>query len=364
MKILEVIGGSKLTGSASAALNSARAMAGRDHEVTWLCRPGSKLAAAGRAAGLEVAEKLDAGILGARRKIRELAAAADMVHVHRSREHLAALLALGFSRRKRPLARTCHAGTPGRMGLWARWLVGKCEALVTRSSDQAFALRAASAGGTRLAIIPGGVDETVFHPGLDGAGVRGELGLDGRTTVGIVSRLKAGRRLLHFLRAAEILSKDKRYDALAFLVVGRGELAGPLQRWTDKTGLKDRVSIYDPGGDFPAALAALDVGVLLVPGSDGSARTALEMAALGKPLILGRVGALADLAGPEGECARVVSPDSIEKIAAAIGELALDAGLRERLGAAARARFEERHTLEKLGAAYEGFFLPLVERAQ
>ena len=124
------------------------------------------------------------------------------------------------------------------------------------------------------------------------------------------------------------------------------------------------MKIHDPGEEFPQAVAALDIGVLLVPGSDGSARAALEMAALGKPMVLGRVGALADLAGAGGECARTVSPGSAEGLARALGELLRDEELRRRLGARVRERFEERHTLERLGEAYEKFFLSLTGQEQ
>jgi glycosyltransferase involved in cell wall biosynthesis len=365
MKILEVAEGSKHTGSAAAALTSARALAARGHQVTWLCQPGSALAEAGRGRGLDVREELELSLLGLRasaRRIREAAADFDLVHVHRSKSHLAAAMGLGFSGRTKPLVRTCHAGAPGQTGVWARWLAGKSDALVVRSAALAFAMsRVSSPEGARLGVIPGGVDGSVFNSEVDGAGVRGELGLDAKLAVGIVSNLKAGRRLPTFCAAAEKLSRNRAFDVVDFLIIGRGELGKSLQGWIDRSHLTSRLRIFSPGEKFPQALAALDVGVLLVPGSDGSGRAALEMAALGKPLVLGRVGALADLAGPEGDCARTVAPDSADELAAAIGELADDSERRARLGEAARARFEQRHTLERLGENYEKFLFPLVE---
>ncbi len=366
MRILEVAEGAKRTGSAAAALASARALAGRGHEITWLAEKGSALAGLGKEAGFGVEEKLNLSIPALRRAgrvIGELAAKHDLVHVHRSKSHLAALLGLGFSERSKLLVRTCHAGRPGETRVWARWLAGKAEALVVRSAALAFDLRAsAAAGGARLGVIPGGVDGAVFNPEVDGSAVREKLGLTDRLAVGVVSRLKPGRRLLNFCRAAERLSRDKAFAAVSFLVVGRGELGAALSHWVEKAGLFARVKFHDPGGEFPQALAALDVGVVLMPGSDGSARTALELAALGKPMVLGDVGALLDLAGPEGDCARLASPDSVEEIAAAIAELAADGERRARLGAAARARFEERHTLARLGENYEKLLASLLEK--
>ena len=178
MRILEVAEGAKRTGSAAAALASARALAGRGHEITWLAEKGSALAGLGKEAGFGVEEKLDLSIPALRRAgrlIGELAAQHDLVHVHRSKSHLAALLGLGFSERGRPLVRTCHAGRPGEPGIWARWLAARSEALVVRSAALAFDLSAVAAGGARLGVIPGGVDAAVFNPGVDGSAVREKL---------------------------------------------------------------------------------------------------------------------------------------------------------------------------------------------
>lgn len=374
MRVLELIGGGKLTGATAAALAAARALAARGHQVAWLCPADSPAAEAARAAGLELPGGVEDSSSGRRsrlaRRVRELAAGAGVVHVHRSREHLAALAALGFRRRRRPLARTCHAGRPGGMGVLARWLAGRAEALAVRSRALAFEL-GAGGRGRRVTVIPGGVDAAVFHPGVDGAAARAALGLEGRVVAGTVSRLKPGRRLLALLQAAERLAGRRELERLAFLIIGRGELRAPLERWVRGKKLAERVKFHDPGEGFAAAVAALDLGVLLVPGSDGSARAALEMAALGKPLVAGRLGALVDLVGGEGEgdagadgaCGRLVRPDSPGEIAAAIAELAADGELRRRLGAAARARVERDYTLERLGERYEAFLAPLAAPA-
>jgi glycosyltransferase involved in cell wall biosynthesis len=365
MNILEVVEGTRATGSAAAALASARALRARGHRVTWLCRKGSGLAADGREAGLEVREELQLSIpalFPAARKIADLAAEADLVHVHRSKGHLAALMGLGFSKRSTPLARTCHAGRPGETGAWARWLVGKAEVLVVRSAEQAFDLGAtASSQGARLAVIPGGVDAEVFHPGVDGSVIRTDLELSDQVVVGTASHLKPGRRLFEFCTAAGKLCADEALQNVSFLILGRGKLGKSLVAWITRAGLTERIKVFDPRKRFVQALAALDVGVMLMPGSDGSARTALELAALGKPLVLGDIGALSDLAGIEGECARRVAPASADEIAAAISELVRDDALRTRLGAAARARFEGRHSLERLGENYEKLFRSLLQ---
>ncbi len=365
MKILEVAEGSRATGSSAAALAAATALSRRGHHVTWLCRKNSRLARDAKEAGLSALEELRLSmpaLCTAGRKISELAAEADLVHVHRSKGHLAALLGMGFSKRSKPLARTCHAGQPGEAGVWARWLAAKAEALVVRSAALAFDLQELSSPeGARLAVIPGGVDASRFQPGQEGLRLRTDLELTGQLVIGTVSHLKSGRQLLNFCMAAEKLCRDKALEKTSFLVVGRGQLGKSLTDWIRKAGLAERVKVFDPKERFAETLAALDVGVLLVPGSDGSARAALEMAAMAKPMVVGDVGALADLAGTEGQCARRVKPQCVDEIAAAMSELALDPELRKHLGSSARKRFEERHTLERLGEHYEKLFESLLE---
>jgi glycosyltransferase involved in cell wall biosynthesis len=338
-------------------------MAALGHEITWLCRPGSPLGRLAGEARFRVLEALQSAgwrLRADSAAIRAAAADCDLVHVHRSRSHLAALLALGFSRRQKPLLRTCHDGVPGQTGFWGRRLIGRAEGLVVRSSALAFDLRAeAAGGGTALSIIPGGVDSAVFGPHVDGSAMRADLKLDGRVAVGTVSHLKSGRRLFNFCRAAERLCRQGGCEHLSFLVLGRGQLFEPLTAWVRRSRLSERIRLHDPGDRFPQALAAFDLGVLLVPGTDGSARAALEMAALAKPMVLGNVGALSDLAGPEGTCARPVNPDSVDEIAAAIRELACDAEVRERLGRAARERFQQHYTLDSLGRNYDRFVVSL-----
>lgn len=364
MRILEMVEGNLPTGPAAAALSSARALRARGHEIIWLVEPGARLALRGREAGFETVEQLSrsaAGIMADRRSVNELAARADAVHVHRSRAHAAALLALGAAPRRQPLVRTCHAGRPGQLGAWARWLVGRADRVAVRSRALAFEMRE-GAPDERLAVIPGGVDPEVFRPGLDGSEMLRRLGFEGRLVVGAVARLKPGRFLFEFVQAAAILAQRPECAGLAFAVLGKGDLSEPLERWLRGRKLADRVKLNDPRQDFMAALAMIDIGVVLSPGADGSARAALELAAMGKPLVAGRVGALADLLGEDGGLGRLVEPGSPREIAEAVAELAADAALRERLGAAARAAVEREHTLARLGERYEALFTSVLGR--
>lgn len=76
----------------------------------------------------------------------------------------------------------------------------------------------------------------------------------------------------------------------------------------------------------------------------------VEAMAHGLPVVATRVGALPDLVS-DGVTGRLVDPDDIDGLAAALTGLLADAGLRRRMGAAARREALERWTWDRVGAA-------------
>jgi glycosyltransferase involved in cell wall biosynthesis len=82
---------------------------------------------------------------------------------------------------------------------------------------------------------------------------------------------------------------------------------------------------------------------------------ALETAAAGKPIVASDIGGLRDVV-VDGETGLLVSPGDAEAMAAALRRLLADAGLRERMGAAARlqaARFGPDAVVPRFEEAYE-----------
>lgn len=82
---------------------------------------------------------------------------------------------------------------------------------------------------------------------------------------------------------------------------------------------------------------------------------ALEAAAAGKPIVATAMGGLRDIV-VDGETGLMVPPEDREALAAALQKLIADAGLRERLGAAARtraARFSPEAIVPQFEQAYE-----------
>jgi ribosomal protein S18 acetylase RimI-like enzyme len=112
--------------------------------------------------------------------------------------------------------------------------------------------------------------------------------------------------------------------------------------------------------DVRDLLAAADVFVL-ASWREGLPRSAIEAAALGKPLVLTDVRGNREV-GRHGIEALIVPPHDAERLAEAIERLVLDRALRERLGTAARARAIERFDEERVKQALVDSYRSLLAR--
>jgi glycosyltransferase involved in cell wall biosynthesis len=88
----------------------------------------------------------------------------------------------------------------------------------------------------------------------------------------------------------------------------------------------------------------------------------LEAMAAGLPVVATDVGSTGE-AIVDGVTGILVPPDDVAALADALGRLVGDAPLRARMGAAGRARYEERYSPERLARAYEALYDELVPPA-
>jgi glycosyltransferase involved in cell wall biosynthesis len=210
----------------------------------------------------------------------------------------------------------------------------------------------------RSVLLGNGVDLSKFDPSLipaqSLATLRRELGIpDDAFVAGTVARLVAekGYREL-FAAAAMVRAAVPRVRVLA---VGPSDPAK-----ADAIGRAEieraRGSVIFAGWreDIPSLLALMDVFVL-PSWREGLPRSAIEAAAMGKPLILTDIRGCREVArhGVEG---LIVPPRDPVRLAEAIELLAKDRALGERMGAAARARalerFDERKVTDLIVARY------------
>jgi glycosyltransferase involved in cell wall biosynthesis len=122
------------------------------------------------------------------------------------------------------------------------------------------------------------------------------------------------------------------------LLVGDGPERVALEAQASRLGVRDRLRFTGATPDIGVCLAAADV--LAAPSrNEGMGRALVEGMALGLPVVGSEVGGIPAVIA-DGETGRLVPPGDAAALAEALVELARDAALCAKLGAAAAARAE------------------------
>jgi glycosyltransferase involved in cell wall biosynthesis len=347
------------------------------HDVTLVCKRRSEARVIRRArdAGVSRVETLTltsglgpvADALDLRRLVAWLPGA-QVLHVHRGKEHWLAALANRMSYLRRPLVRTRHIVQPVRPHALNRWLYG-------RATDQVVTVteairRQLVAGGlgveNRVVTMPGGVDVDRFRPDPEPPrdhGIRATLGLPRDVPIiGLVSGFRVMKGHQTVVEAAARLAAGGRRFHL--LLIGQGPFAPKVRAQVEAAGLGDRISILGFVDDLPAAMAALDVGLYSALESDGMSRVLFEYLAAGVPVVASRVGVVPEIL-EDGRTARLVPAGEPEPLADAIAQLLDDPDRRRAIGAAGaalvRARYSGARLAEQLTALYLSLTLASVQ---
>lgn len=193
----------------------------------------------------------------------------------------------------------------------------------------------------RLLVTPNGVHPELYaHP--DRAAARRELGLgDGDTgcVLGFVGYYRDWHRLDLVLDAmATPALADTR-----LVLVGEGPAHDELERRARDLGLAARVHFAGPRAHdaIPGCLAAFDVALVPAINPYASPLKLYEYLAAGLAVVAPDQPNLRECL-VDGDNALLVEPDSGPSLTAALARLARDQGLREHLGARARATIVER----------------------
>ncbi len=243
-------------------------------------------------------------------------------------------------------------------------LAARCSDLELYQSEEdlrwARRIRLVPAGRSEL--LGNGTDLKRFDPDrVDpdrAAALRAELGVPADAlVVGAVGRLVAEKGYRELFAAARAVRR--RHPQVRFLVVGGPDL--------DKADAITEVELAAAAADVCFAgwrddvddlLAVMDVFVL-ASWREGVPRSAIEAAAMAKPLVLTDIRGCREVARHDREALLVPRRDP-EALAAAISRLASDPALRSRLGEAARRRAQERFSEEAVAEKVVGAYRRLL----
>jgi len=215
-----------------------------------------------------------------------------------------------------------------------RSLARRSDHLVSVGSRVRDELLAAGIGElARYTVIPPGVaDARAPDPQV----VRSALGLgDDARVVTFVGRLTRVKRPDRFLKMADLVA-DEHPDAV-FLVVGDGELRAESEARRTTADIR----FLGWQSDMAAVYSASDV-IVVTSDNEGMPLVLIEASAAGRACVTTDVGSAAEVV--EDGVTGFVVPTDESALAAAVGRLLVDPGLRASYAAAARAR-----TLSRFG---------------
>jgi glycosyltransferase involved in cell wall biosynthesis len=296
-------------------------------------------------------------LVGLRRVLGRLAP--DVIHSHGLKTHVLAAWAA-----PRGAAIVWHVHDyAGRRPLMSRLLkLSARRASLVVANSRSVAADVAAVCGARAAVrtIHNAVDLRRFAPGGRALDLDAASGLrpaaDGAVRVGLVATLARWKGHRTFLEALARLPETLRVrgyvvgGALYRTERSQQDLA-ELRRAARELGLEGRVGFAGFVADAAEAMRALDVVVHCSTEPEPFGLVIAEAMACGRAVVASRAGGARELVS-DGHDALTHAPGDATELAARVRELATDAGLRARLGRAARLSAERRFDRARMVAEW------------
>jgi glycosyltransferase involved in cell wall biosynthesis len=347
VRVLQLVAADRWTGAAATALQLAEALRGAGVDCHFAYRPGRGLEQ--RLNGFEWChpvlrkERSLAEGRAALRRVRELCAGFDVLHVHLPHDHVLVRLALRGS--ATPVFRSIHHAGHLRRDPYHRWLFrGLAGVGLANSAMIAACRRFGSLREAKCAVLPVALEERFLrqHPAAPG---RETLGIPAdAVVVGTIGKLVRDRGHDLFIRALAAA------PGLHGVVVGKGPYVPKLEKLARALNVADRLTFagYVEEG-LEQVYTAMDLFVFPAAGSDPAHRAIAEVSACGVPTLAADLPGVRDLVDP-GESGELYPATDAAALAVLLGVWGVDAALRARAGAAARRRAHERWTSAALAA--------------
>jgi glycosyltransferase involved in cell wall biosynthesis len=205
----------------------------------------------------------------------------------------------------------------------------------------------------QLHVVPLGVDTELFKPAPNR--VRNRI-------IAIASADVPLKGVSHLLHAVSRLRVERDVE---MQLVAKLEPNGPTEKLIAELGISDIVHISSGLTDGELATLLSSAEIACIPSLyEGFSLPAVEAMASGTPIVASRAGALPEVVGVNGECARLVNPGDVSDLTAVLGEL-LDSPLElQRLGAAGRRRAVDVFSWESVAAQTVAVYEQAIERVQ
>lgn len=206
----------------------------------------------------------------------------------------------------------------------------------------------------RLRAIPLGVDTKLFRPPATPR-VPGRI-------VSIASADVPLKGIRHLLEAVAKLRTDRTVE---LVLVARLTPDGPTRRLISELGIGDIVRVVSGISDSDLAALLGSAEVACVPSLyEGFCLPAIEAMACATPLVVTRAGALPEVVGSDEACAKLVTPQDTEALAAGLAQLLDNPDERIRLGLEGRQRALARYSWISVARRTEEAYVDAIRRAR
>ena len=240
-----------------------------------------------------------------------------------------------------------------------RYLHHSTNALIGNSSAVAAQLIQECAHPEKVGVIHNGIDVPPLPDRQARAACRLELGIaENAFVIAVIANLIPYKGHAD-LFAALANGRERLRGPWRLILIGRDEGFGrTLRRQAELLGISSNILWVGECSDPQAMLAAADLGVL-PSHQEGFSNSLIEKMAHALPIVATRAGGNTD-AVVDGESGCLVPIANPEALGAAITALYENAGLRVRMGAAARLRVERLFTLEACVRRYLNLYRGIV----
>ncbi|BBY08962.1 glycosyl transferase family 1 [Mycobacterium noviomagense] len=192
----------------------------------------------------------------------------------------------------------------------------------------------------QLCVVPLGVDTDVFAPAA-------QRRVPGRI-IAVASADTPLKGVGHLLHA---VAKLRAEHDLEVQLVAKLEPNGPTEKLIAELGISDIVHTSSGLSDAELARLLASAEIACIPSLyEGFSLPAVEAMASGTPIVASRAGALPEVLGADGHCARLVRPGDTGDLIRVLGALLASPEERKRLGAAGRQRALEVYSWESVAA--------------
>ncbi len=243
---------------------------------------------------------------------------------------------------------------------WQRWALCRAfawsDGVLTNSAAVREGLLREGIPGSRIRVIPNGVDLKRFNPNGHSGLLRQQLcPRPDALVVGVIGNLR--REKDHATLLAALPEVTRRVPQVQFLLVGTGPLEAELRRQVAASNQAAYVSFLGYRTDVPELLGAMDL-VVLPTLSESLPNVVLEAMSAGRAVIASEVGGCKELV-ESGRTGLLVPPRDPQALAEGMIRLLEGLKLRADMGQAARQRAEEQFEIgsvvKRLEAIYEEF---------